>query len=173
MCVLGLGCSCAVLPLDTRSARHPPASHSPLPGRAFPLQIIPVWAQPANDTEDALLRTQTKCPAYDALVQEWTQSDAYRAKEAETAQLREAIVPYIPTALGSDVSLVNFWNMCVSAAPACCACCAHACLWLPAGARPAMASARLWGMLPMPCRPTRWSSKVLGARHRAANPSLT
>lgn len=61
------------------------------------------------DSEDTLIRAYAKCSAYQARLKAWFDSEEFRAKEAESAALRNEVGALTQGAL--DVSLKNWWNV--------------------------------------------------------------
>jgi hypothetical protein len=74
-------------------------------------QVVPVYSLP-EDGSGTLLRAYTACPAYDARLLAWFDSEEFRDKEAESEALRASVATATVAVKQSlDTSLKNWWNV--------------------------------------------------------------
>ncbi|KAL4457857.1 hypothetical protein ABPG75_012722 [Micractinium tetrahymenae] len=69
-------------------------------------QVVPVYSLPEDG--NTLTRAYTACPTYDTRLLNWYQSDEFKAKEADSAPLRDSIAANVS---GLNTSLTNWWNV--------------------------------------------------------------
>ena len=87
-----------------------PPINAPTAARYLPdrQQVVPVYSLPEDGPGGTLLRAYTTCPAYDARLLAWFESEEFRGKAAESEALRAGIAAAAP---GLNTSLQNWWNV--------------------------------------------------------------
>eukprot|EP00201_Polytomella_parva_P024576 CAMPEP_0175044856 /NCGR_PEP_ID=MMETSP0052_2-20121109/4064_1 /TAXON_ID=51329 ORGANISM="Polytomella parva, Strain SAG 63-3" /NCGR_SAMPLE_ID=MMETSP0052_2 /ASSEMBLY_ACC=CAM_ASM_000194 /LENGTH=395 /DNA_ID=CAMNT_0016308251 /DNA_START=318 /DNA_END=1505 /DNA_ORIENTATION=+ len=84
-----------------------PIGDSSISGLPSLEEPVPIYS--TNDTNDALVRAYTKCPAYDNILLNWYNSSQFKNMSTQSATLRSTIQnSYL---LGYDTSLQNWWNI--------------------------------------------------------------
>ena len=79
-------------------------------------QVVPVYTVAGSDSDDVLIRTYNKCPAYDDALAAWYTSPAFLNMSASTALLRSYVAslmaawPYA-NGLNNDTRLTNWYNV--------------------------------------------------------------
>lgn len=106
-----------------------PAIPLPLLHCKYAPQVVPVYTR--RDENDYIIRSYTKCPAYDDMLAAWYNSSEFQAMSAQSTPVRGAVSTLYPS---TDTSLINWCVWGGSLGPA-----------LPMGRRTA-------GQVPQPAR---------------------
>lgn len=70
------------------------------------LQVVPVY--PLAPAEDSLLFAVDKCPAFNARLEEYYQSEKFQNWTRDSEALRSSFASFLP---GWDLSMKNMYNM--------------------------------------------------------------